>query len=170
MDGMNKYVAELLGTATPVLIGCGSVVLGGYGGAFPLGMLPVALAFGLAIVAMAYAIGPISGRHVNPAVTISMFTAGRMGGREAISYIVAQLIGGIVGALAIVIIVSGKGGGYDIATAGLGQNGWGAGIRASMEPARRSSPNWFRRSCSPGSSSGSPRRRRTAWSPAWSSA
>jgi aquaporin Z len=125
----NKYAAELLGTATLVLIGCGSVVLGGYGSAFPLGMLPVALAFGLAIVAMAYAIGPISGCHVNPAVTISMLVAGRIESREAIGYIIAQLVGGILGALVIVIIVTGKGGGYDIAASGLGQNGWGPGYQ-----------------------------------------
>ncbi|MEJ0097947.1 MAG: aquaporin [Bauldia sp.] len=126
---MNKYVAELLGTATLVLIGCGSVVLGGYGSAFPVGMLPVAFAFGLAIVAMAYAIGPISGCHINPAVTVSMFVAGRMKGSDAVGYIIAQLIGGILGALIIVLIVTGKGGGYDIAANGLGQNGWGAGYQ-----------------------------------------
>ena len=123
---IKKYLAELIGTAVLVLMGCGSVVIGGYGGAFPLGMLPVAFAFGLAVTAMAYTIGPISGCHINPAVTVAMVAAGRMQTNEAIGYIVSQLIGGIVGALIIVIIVTGKGGGYDIATAGLGQNGWGA--------------------------------------------
>ena len=124
---MKKYVAELLGTAVLVLMGCGSVVIGGYGAAFPLGMLPVAFAFGLAVTAMAYAIGPISGCHINPAVTVSMWVAGRMERDEAVGYIIAQLIGGIVGAILIVLIATGRTGGYDIATHGLGQNGWGAG-------------------------------------------
>jgi len=128
MDGaMKKYVAELIGTAVLVLFGCGSVVIGGYGGSFPVGMLPVALAFGLAVTAMAYTIGPISGCHINPAVTVAMFVAGRMKQNEAIGYIIAQVIGGIVGAIIIVIIATGRGGGYDIGASGLGQNGWGAG-------------------------------------------
>jgi aquaporin Z len=128
MEGaMKKYLAELIGTAVLVLMGCGSVVIGGYGGAFPLGILPVAFAFGLAVTAMAYAIGPISGCHINPAVTISMLTAGRMESNEAVGYIVSQLIGGVIGAVIIVVIVSGKAGGYDIAAHGLAQNGWGAG-------------------------------------------
>lgn len=126
MDGMmKKYLAELIGTAALVLFGCGSVVIG-YGGAFPLGMLPVALAFGLSIVAMAYFIGPISGCHVNPAVTVAMFVAGRIKQSEAIGYIVAQVIGGIVGALILYLIVAGRIAGYDLAN-GLGQNGWGPG-------------------------------------------
>jgi aquaporin Z len=122
-----KYLAELIGTAVLVLFGCGSVVLGGYGAAFPVGMLPVAFAFGLSVTAMAYGIGPVSGCHINPAVTVSMLVAGRMSMNEAIGYIVSQLIGGIVGAFILYLIVTGKGGGYDVATAGLGQNGWGEG-------------------------------------------
>lgn len=130
MNGMTKkYLAELIGTAVLVLMGCGSVVIGGYGSTFPLGMLPVALSFGLAVTAMAYTIGPISGCHINPAVTVSMVVAGRMPTSEAIGYIIAQFIGGIVGAIIIVLIVTGKGGGYDIAAHGLGQNGWGAGYQ-----------------------------------------
>ena len=128
MSGLTKkYVAELIGTAALVLLGCGSVVIGGYGAAFPVGMLPVALAFGFAVTAMAYTIGPISGCHINPAVTVAVLVAGRMPASEAIGYVVSQLIGGIVGALLIVVIVTGKGSGYDVAVAGLGQNGWGQG-------------------------------------------
>lgn len=124
---MRKYLAELIGTAVLVLIGCGAVAVGGYGGELPLGVLPIGLAFGLAVTAMAYAIGPASGCHINPAVTVAMVTAGRMGTNEAIGYIVSQLVGGIVGALVLYVLLTGKAGGYDVAGAGLGQNGWGEG-------------------------------------------
>jgi aquaporin Z len=127
MNGTTKkYVAELIGTAVLVLMGCGSVVLG-YGGAFPLGMLPVAFAFGLSLAAMVYVIGPISGCHINPAVTAAMYTAGRIEAQEAIGYIVSQVVGAIVGALILVIIVKGRVAGYDLGASGLAQNGWGAG-------------------------------------------
>jgi aquaporin Z len=124
---VNKYVAELFGTAMLVLVGCGSVVLGGYGQSFPLGILPVALAFGLTVMAMAYGIGAISGCHINPAVTLGLWAAGRMPTSDVPGYIVAQLVGGIIGAGILYIIAMGKLAGYDIATAGLGQNGWGEG-------------------------------------------
>jgi aquaporin Z len=124
---VKKYLAELIGTAVLVLVGCGAVVIGGFGPTFPLGVVPVGLAFGLAVTAMAYTIGPISGCHINPAVTVAMVTAGRMEVNDAIGYIVSQVIGAIVGALILVLIVSGKGGGYDIVASGLGQNGWGEG-------------------------------------------
>jgi aquaporin Z len=128
MDGaIKKYVAELIGTAVLVLVGCGAIALGGYGGEFPLGIVPVGFAFGLAVMAMVYAIGPVSGCHINPAVTVAMVAAGRMEPRDAIGYIVSQLIGGIVGALILYVILLGKGGGYDVAVLGLGQNGWGEG-------------------------------------------
>jgi aquaporin Z len=128
MDGsIKKYLAELIGTAVLVLVGCGAVAIGGYAAEFPLGIVPVGLAFGLAVTAMAYAIGPISGCHINPAVTVSMLVAGRMRQGEAIGYIVSQVVGGIVGALILYAILLGKGDGYDIGTLGLGQNGWGPG-------------------------------------------
>ena len=131
MDGMiKKYLAELIGTAVLVLFGCGSVVIGGYGASFPVGMLPVAFAFGLAVTAMAYTIGPISGCHINPAVTVSMLVAGRIGVNEAIGYIISQIVGGILGALIILLISAGRRGGYDVASLGLGQNGWGVGYLA----------------------------------------
>jgi aquaporin Z len=126
MEGsIKKYVAELIGTAVLVLVGCGAVAIGGYGGSFPLGIVPVGFAFGLAVTAMAYAIGPVSGCHINPAITVAMVAAGRMEPREAIGYIVSQVVGGIVGALVLYVILAGKGGGYDFAVLGLGQNGWG---------------------------------------------
>jgi aquaporin Z len=124
---VKKYLAELIGTAVLVLFGCGSVVVGGYGAVFPMGMLAVAFAFGLSVTAMAYGIGPVSGCHINPAVTVSMLAAGRISVNEAIGYIVSQLVGGIVGAFVLYLIATGKIGGYDVATAGLGQNGWGEG-------------------------------------------
>ena len=128
MDGMiKKYLAELIGTAALVLIGCGAVAIGGYGASLPMGVLPIGLAFGLAVTAMAYAIGPISGCHINPAVTVAMVAAGRMEAKDAIGYVISQLVGGIVGALIVLVIVKGRGGGYDVATLGLGQNGWGPG-------------------------------------------
>src|SRR5579871_1342730 len=123
-DAFKKFLAEAIGTAFLVLIGCGSAAIGGYGAAAPLGFLPIALAFGLAVTAMAYAIGPVSGCHINPAVTVSMVAAGRMPASQAIGYIVAQLVGGIVGALVLVIILSGK---IAPSTNGLGANGWGPG-------------------------------------------
>jgi aquaporin Z len=128
MEGaIKKYLAELVGTAVLVIVGCGAIAIGGYGAAFPLGIVPVGLAFGLAVTAMAYAIGPVSGCHINPAVTVAMFAAGRIEARETIGYIVSQVVGGIVGALVLYVILLGKGGGYDIASLGLGQNGWGPG-------------------------------------------
>ena len=124
---MKKYLAELIGTATLVLVGCGAVAIGGYGAALPIGVVPIALAFGLAVTAMAYAIGPVSGCHINPAVTVAMVAAGRMEIGTAIGYIVSQVVGGIVGALILILILQGKASGYDIAASGLGQNGWGPG-------------------------------------------
>lgn len=132
---MKKYLAELIGTATLVLFGCGSAVIAEMGGALPLGALPIAFGFGLGLMLAAYAIGPISGCHINPAVTVGMFVAGRIGSSEAVGYIVAQFIGAFLGALVLLIILSGKVGGYD---GGLGQNGWGAdylggyGLAAAM--------------------------------------
>ena len=84
----------------------------------------IACAFGLAIVAMAYGIGPVSGCHVNPAVSFGVFVAGRMSAAEMISYWIAQVLGAIVGAAVLYLILSGKASGW---TGGLGQNGWGAG-------------------------------------------
>ncbi|HSI42233.1 MAG TPA: aquaporin [Xanthobacteraceae bacterium] len=124
---MKKYLAEGLGTAVLVLFGCGSVVLTGFAAASPVWFLAVALAFGLSVVVMAYGIGPVSGCHINPAVTVGVWAAGRMPGSEVPGYIIAQCLGGIVGAGILVVLLSGKLGGYDIAAAGLGQNGWGEG-------------------------------------------
>jgi aquaporin Z len=124
---MKKYVAEFIGTLALVLIGCGAIAIGGFGTAFPVGILPIALAFGLTVTAMAYGIGHISGAHLNPAVTVSLWVAGRIRTEDVPGYIVAQLVGGIVGAGILVLIVKGRLASYDIAASGLGQNGWGQG-------------------------------------------
>jgi aquaporin Z len=129
----DKRLCELFGTATLILVGCGAIAVGGFGSAFPIGILPVALAFGLAVMAMAYAIGPVSGCHINPAVTAAMWAAGRISSEEAIGYVVAQLIGAIVGAFILWVILKGKIDGYDVASAGLGQNGWGAGYLGGFD-------------------------------------
>ncbi|QJP13295.1 aquaporin [Starkeya sp. ORNL1] len=124
---MKKYVAEFIGTAVLVLLGCGSVAITGFAGASPVWFLAVAFAFGLAVTSMAYGIGPISGCHINPAVSIGVWAAGRLPTSELPGYIIAQVLGGIAGAVLLYIIVSGKLAGYDVAAAGLGQNGWGEG-------------------------------------------
>lgn len=124
---MKVFIAELFGTAVLVLMGCGSAVLTGYGPAFPMGMLPVALTFGLSVTAMAYAIGPVSGCHINPAVTLGVWASGRMPTSQVPGYIIAQLIGGVAGAFILYLIVTGKVAGYDLAKDGLGANGWGEG-------------------------------------------
>src|SRR5262249_18851971 len=95
-----KMLAEFIGTWVLVLVGCGAAVLG----SDHVGQLGIALAFGLAIVAMAYAIGPISGCHVNPAVSLAVFVAGRMPLTEMFAYWVAQFIGALVGAAVLAVI------------------------------------------------------------------
>jgi aquaporin Z len=119
---MNKQVAEFLGTFTLVLFGCGSAVLAGA----DIGLTGISFAFGLALIGMAYGIGPVSGCHINPAVSLGMVAAGRMTMPEAIKYIIAQVAGAIVAALVLLVIATGKAD-YSVATNGLGQNGWGEG-------------------------------------------
>ena len=92
-----------------------------------VGVLGISFAFGLALIAMAYGIGPVSGCHINPAVSLGAMLAGRMPMSEFVSYVIAQCLGAIAGALVLYIIVSGKLAGYDVAASGLGQNGWGPG-------------------------------------------
>ena len=113
---MSKFAAEFVGTLTLVLFGCGAAVLG----ADHVGQLGIALAFGFAIVAMAYGIGPISGCHVNPAVSLAMFVAGRMTGKQMIIHWAAQFLGAVAGAALLMLIAGGT-------AHGLGANGWGPG-------------------------------------------
>ncbi len=117
---MNKYVAEAIGTFTLVFFGCASIIFM----KDEVGLLGVALAFGLSYTAMFYSIGHVSGAHLNPAVSTGAFFAGRLSTKDYISYVVAQVFGGIVAALVLLIIVQGKTSGYDVATEGLGATGW----------------------------------------------
>jgi len=118
---MKKIVAEVIGTAALVIFGCGAAVLAGA----EIGHAGIAAAFGLAIVAMAYGIGAISGCHINPAVSFGAFVAGRMSAGEMIKYWISQFIGATLGAGIVYLIASGKAD-YTLAENGLGQNGWGA--------------------------------------------
>lgn len=120
---MKKAIAEFVGTFTLVLFGCGAAVIAGMGtGSTAIDVLGIAFAFGLSIVAMAYGIGMISGCHINPAVSLGVFMAGRMPANELITYWIAQVLGALAGAAVLAIILSGKAEGWD---GGLGQNGWG---------------------------------------------
>jgi aquaporin Z len=123
---MNKAIAEFLGTFTLVLVGCGAAVISGMGsGATSIDAFGIGAAFGLALVAMAYGIGQISGCHINPAVSVGVWAAGRMTTADLITYAIAQILGAIAGAVVLYLILSGKASGW---TAGsLGQNGWGSG-------------------------------------------
>lgn len=119
---IKKQVAEALGTFILVFFGCGAAVFMGA----QIGMLGISFAFGLAIVAAAYSLGNISGAHLNPAVSLGMVMAGRMEMGEAIAYMIAQVVGAVVAALAILLIAMGQAD-YTVAANGLGQNGYGAG-------------------------------------------
>ena len=122
---MKKYVAELIGTFILVLFGCGAAVVAGD----KVGVLGIAFAFGFALIAAAYGIGPISGCHINPAVSLGVFTAGRMSVKDLIGYWVGQFLGAILAAWILSIIAAGVAGGYSLALNGLGQNGWGPGYQ-----------------------------------------
>lgn len=125
---MKKYFAEMIGTFSLVLLGCGTAVISGPAsvGISGAGLLGISMAFGFAVVVMAYAIGPISGCHINPAVTLGVLVSGRMGAREAVGYILFQLIGALLGAGVLYLVASGKSG-WVMPEWGLGSNGWGEG-------------------------------------------
>lgn len=125
-----KFVAEMLGTMVLVLMGCGSAVIAGADGTTGVGLLGIAFAFGLSVVAMAYAIGHISGCHINPAISIAMVVAGRMKAKEAGFYVAAQIFGAIIGAGILFLIVSNQIAGFDMKPWALGANGWGSGYLA----------------------------------------
>lgn len=121
---MNRYIAEMFGTFWLVLGGCGSAVLAA---AFPdvgIGLLGVSLAFGLTVLTMAFAIGHISGCHLNPAVTIGPWSGGRFDGKDVAPYIIAQVIGGIIAGGVLFVIASGQAG-FDVVSSGFASNGYG---------------------------------------------
>lgn len=106
---MKKYIAEMIGTAVLVLMGCGTAVSLGCSNGDPETVVGTALAFGLAVVAMAYTIGGVSGCHINPAITLGVFLSGRMEGKEAGMYIASQFVGGIIGAAILFALTTSAG-------------------------------------------------------------
>jgi aquaporin Z len=119
-DDIRKYSAEFVGTFVLVFGGVGSAVIAGD----KIGFLGIAFAFGLSLLAMAYTIGPISGCHINPAVTLGALIAGKLDRRLAAGYWVAQILGAIVAAAVLLLVAKGIAGGYDPVTAGFGTNGY----------------------------------------------
>jgi len=118
---IKKYTAELIGTLVLVLLGCGGAVIAGSA----TGNVGIAFCFGLAVLAMVYTIGAISGCHINPAITISMLVAGKISLKDTIFYVVFQCVGAIIGAGLLYAIATGNSS-YSLAVNGLGQNGYGA--------------------------------------------
>lgn len=116
---MKKYLAEAIGTMVLVLLGCGSAVFNG-GCATTAQVLTVAFAFGLSVVAMAYAIGSISGCHINPAITLGCMISGRMGVKEGVGYMISQVVGAIVGSAIIFVLLKG----IDVTATTTGANGY----------------------------------------------
>jgi len=121
MSDMKKYLAEFLGTFVLVLMGTGSAVIAGK----EIGVLGIALAFGLSVLVMVYTIGQISGCHINPGITIAMLINGKILTKDAIVYILAQCIGAILASALLLTIMTGQPG-YQVAPANLGANGYGA--------------------------------------------
>lgn len=122
---MRKYLAEAIGTFILVLFGCGTAVVAGD----KVGILGIAFAFGFGLIAAAYGIGPISGCHINPAVSLGFWSAGRMSLKDMIGYWIGQFAGAILASAVLYIMVSGVSGGYTVMTNGLGQDGWGPGYQ-----------------------------------------
>jgi aquaporin Z len=122
MSDMKKYLAEFLGTFVLVLMGTGSAVVAGK----EIGVLGIALAFGLSVLVMVYAIGKISGCHINPAITIAMLLNGKIPSKDAIIYIIVQCIGAIIASALLLAIMTGLPG-YQVAPGNLGANGYGTG-------------------------------------------
>jgi len=124
VEMIRKLAAEFLGTFWLVLGGCGSAVLAAKFPEVGIGLVGVALAFGLTVVTMAYAIGHISGCHLNPAVTLGLWAGSRFSGRDILPYWAAQVAGAVVAAITLLFIASGAPG-FDLAANGLAQNGYG---------------------------------------------
>nr|WP_294860871.1 aquaporin Z [uncultured Fluviicola sp.] len=119
---MKKLIAEFIGTFWLVLGGCGSAVLAAGFPELGIGFVGVSIAFGLTVLTMAYAIGHISGCHLNPAVTVGLWVGGRFEGKNVLSYIASQVLGGIAGAGVLYLIASGK---SDFELGGFAANGYG---------------------------------------------
>lgn len=128
MNSTKKYLAEGLGTFALVLFGCGAATVAGVSSSGPsgIGLLGISFAFGLAVVAMAYAIGPVSGCHINPAISIAMRIAGKLSTKDTVGYVIAQCVGATAAAGVLYLLLSG-GAGFSMPEWGLGSNGWGEG-------------------------------------------
>jgi len=126
-----KYIAEFIGTFCLVLFGCGAAVIAGISTTGPsgIGLLGIAIAFGVSVVAMAYAIGPISGCHINPAISIAMLAAGKLSVKDTIAYVISQCLGAAAASGVLLLIASGKSG-FTMGEWALGANGWGPGYLA----------------------------------------
>jgi len=122
----SKFSAEFLGTLVLVLMGCGSAVIAGADGTTGVGLLGISFAFGLSVVAMAYAIGPISGCHINPAISVAMAVAGKLSVQDLVGYVISQIAGAIVGA-GILYVIASNHPGFEMTPWALGSNGWGTG-------------------------------------------
>jgi aquaporin Z len=122
---MRKLVGEALGTFILVFGGCGTAVFAAHFQGIGVGLLGVAFAFGLTVLAGVYAIGPISGAHFNPAVSVGLACAGRFSWREVPAYIAVQLFGAVAAAAIVYAIAAGQPGGYDAHVQGLAANGFG---------------------------------------------
>jgi len=128
----SKFVAELIGTFGLVLFGCGAAAIAGIdtvAGLSGLGLLGIATAFGLSVVVFAYAIGGISGCHINPAVTIGVLSVGRISVKDAVVYIIAQGLGALLGAFVLQQILQGQLAGFTAGEWAYGANGWGKGYQ-----------------------------------------
>ncbi len=125
---MKKYLSESFGTFCLVLFGCGAAAIAGgsVGAVSGLGLLGISLAFGLAVVVMVYAIGPISGCHINPAISIGMLIAGKLSVKDTVIYIVSQSIGAIIAAFVLSVLLNGQNG-FEATEWAYGSNGWGEG-------------------------------------------
>ena len=131
---IKKYTAELIGTMVLVIIGCGSAVTAKLASAaigFNIGYLGIALAFGLAVLTMVYAIGGVSGCHINPAISISMLVAGKLSIKDTVFYVIFQCIGAIIGAGILYAIFTGSPS-YSLSATGLGANGYGSASLANF--------------------------------------
>jgi aquaporin Z len=116
-----KYLVEFIGTFVLVFMGCGSVVLAGK----YIGFVGISFAFGLSVLVMVYAIGGISGCHINPAISISMLASGKMKLEDTVIYVIVQCMGAVIAAMVLYAVALGNPG-YSLAINGLGQNGYGA--------------------------------------------
>ena len=128
MNTKKKFFAEGLGTFALVLFGCGAATIASVSQSGPegIGLLGISLAFGFSVVVMAYAIGPISGCHINPAISIAMLVAGKLSAKDTVGYVISQCIGAVLAAGVLYLLASGSAG-FTMPEWGLGSNGWGEG-------------------------------------------